>query len=539
MQRTSRLRSLLSLLFVLSSVLLVVLMVESEPLSGSAVGVDSLRNAAPGYLGQMINDPRSRIVDNSDAGFQKAGVWDLQSSQWTKGYKKNRHVPNRYAYQTEEPKARWNFPDMSAGTYHVMVPVWFANYLYPPYDPQDVSYEVFRKGTDAPLLSVAEPQVRCCDNTKRTDSNGPQYFKYGGTVWHSVGTVTIAQTEELRVILSGNKKRVMYADAVALVRVPDVIADIHRALPATDTINAWDSSAFEYVVTVRNPNPTTLTNLKITFHTNDYRSDAPQIKQVTSVPPGCSYVAKATHYETMIVCDKAAAGSPLSLAPDGVVQLRFAFTTNPMPVSIFLDTHEYYVEVSANDGLSAAVQDVIKINISAPAGSCGNGKLDQPEQCDDGNAESGDGCNRECKHEAMIVSSIQRIVPAADQPISTSQQKLKYQYTLKNTGAVTGSVLSSFIYYPVPRNSGFFVRTVLKSPECYDSMVSMGCPNPGGPLMLGPGKTKTYIATFDIRPLPCGQTVATGVTPNTIHGYTAVKGAMLTEKVSSCSTTGN
>jgi fibro-slime domain-containing protein len=38
--------------------------------------------------------------------------------------------------------------------------------------------------------------------------------------------------------------------------------------------------------------------------------------------------------------------------------------------------------------------------IDAPAGHCGNGRLDDGEQCDDGNTEGGDGCSRICQTES-------------------------------------------------------------------------------------------------------------------------------------------
>lgn len=34
-----------------------------------------------------------------------------------------------------------------------------------------------------------------------------------------------------------------------------------------------------------------------------------------------------------------------------------------------------------------------------PAGICGDGKVDQGEECDDGNTANDDGCNAECKYE--------------------------------------------------------------------------------------------------------------------------------------------
>jgi len=44
---------------------------------------------------------------------------------------------------------------------------------------------------------------------------------------------------------------------------------------------------------------------------------------------------------------------------------------------------------------------------------CGNGKIDLGEECDDGNKNDGDGCNKECKRENPICNGI---IPPATQP---------------------------------------------------------------------------------------------------------------------------
>lgn len=72
-------------------------------------------------------------------------------------------------------------------------------------------------------------------------------------------------------------------------------------------------------------------------------------------------------------------------------------------------------DTTGNPGSSSTSEDASSTgSTTAPAPACGDGAVDEDEDCDDGNLEDGDGCDAACAWEPWEHEGVAHDVPAAD-----------------------------------------------------------------------------------------------------------------------------
>ncbi len=96
------------------------------------------------------------------------------------------------------------------------------------------------------------------------------------------------------------------------------------------------------------------------------------------------------------------------------------------------------VSEPANGGSHVTDEDPTEIIVAPKDPVCGDGELDQGEQCDDGNSASGDGCSNQCVVEEAGINIIKRDASDRDdvQNIKKGEDAV-FEIVVRNTGQVT------------------------------------------------------------------------------------------------------
>ncbi len=134
--------------------------------------------------------------------------------------------------------------------------------------------------------------------------------------------------------------------------------------------------------------------------------------------------------------------------------------------------HAKYRDTSNPNSLYAVCAQLTRLQ-DPPA--CGNGKVEQGEQCDDGNTTSGDGCSAQCKNETAQITIVKSASAGGDVQKVYSGKKAKFTITVTNTGKVALEEV---------------VISDPKSPACAMTAAQTKAKYAGG--TFNPGKSFTY-----------------------------------------------
>lgn len=126
---------------------------------------------------------------------------------------------------------------------------------------------------------------------------------------------------------------------------------------------------------------------------------------------------------------------------------------------------------------------------------CGNGELNEGEQCDDGNDIDNDGCSSTCENEQATLIVRKIVDEGAASPDAFTMEIRDNQDNILETfpGSETG--------YATTVLSGTYQITETGGPLDYDLDYSMDCDD-GGYLTLASGETKTCVLTNTYNPVP-------------------------------------
>ena len=76
--------------------------------------------------------------------------------------------------------------------------------------------------------------------------------------------------------------------------------------------------------------------------------------------------------------------------------------TGPVRVTFPVTAHQAYtILVDSKSGAAFATGGIYRMELTLSPATCGNGVLELPEQCDDGNTTAGDGCSSTCPLQPM------------------------------------------------------------------------------------------------------------------------------------------
>ncbi|MFC1591315.1 hypothetical protein ACFL43_02200 [Thermodesulfobacteriota bacterium] len=161
----------------------------------------------------------------------------------------------------------------------------------------------------------------------------------------------------------------------------------------------------------------------------------------------------------------------------------------PIPVghvwtTVCIDgTIEIYAEITSPPSTSGSLYGTW--DVICDAAVCGNGELEYPEQCDDNDTASGDGCDEFCESESAAEDEVAIDIQQQSDPEDPEIVIYEYtfndadnQSTVKVSGLDAMLDLSEFSYeYTAGANSGTVVITGLSLPE--DSRKSVTIPYQG------------------------------------------------------------
>lgn len=150
--------------------------------------------------------------------------------------------------------------------------------------------------------------------------------------------------------------------------------------------------------------------------TISFGGDLTTLPKSTAGSLGCS-TGSSGHDQVYAITPKSSGALNLELFaawPSSLIHIRNECYTSSTEIDCFeqklpgtptkrsfpvVANQTYYVFVDARDAKVANGLYTLDVKLSAQA--CGNGTLETPEQCDDGNTADGDGCAADCTLEAM------------------------------------------------------------------------------------------------------------------------------------------
>lgn len=208
---------------------------------------------------------------------------------------------------------------------------------------------------------------------------------------------------------------------------------------------------------------------------------------VVDQPPTAVLQCPATAARGQTVSFSAAGSSD----DTGITAYAFDFGDGSAPVSgssasvshLYTVAGTYLVSLAVTDGLDQAGTDSCMLDVEEP---CGNGVLEQGEECDDGNPNSADGCSASCTLECM------------GPPGSSSSPRQMGTYTRACATASWGELYGyTEHWYTFTRNAPFSLRVDVHgggSNQCPTSYEPQPC---GSGLMNA--RSTLYLGTTSIQ----------------------------------------